>query len=131
VSTLTFVSNSSPLIAFERLNRLDLLESLATVLTVPAAVRREVFGAKTLPSWIVERAITQAFAHIAFSPRLGEGEREAIILALEVGDCTLLLDDLAARRTAEALGISVRLTWTSQNQKRNTENTETPSGSPT
>lgn len=105
--TATFVSNSSPLIAFERLNRLDLLQSLTGTLLIPTAVQREVFGAKALPAWIVEQPITQALAQMAFSPRLGQGEREAIVLALEVGDCTLLLDDLAARRTAEALGIAV------------------------
>lgn len=107
MSTSTFVSNSSPLIAFERLNRLDLLQALTQALLIPTAVRHEVFGTKPFPAWITERPITQAFAQIAFSPRLGQGEREAIVLALEVGDCTLLLDDLAARRTAEALGITV------------------------
>lgn len=56
---------------------------------------------------IVERAITQPLSSVAFSPRLGAGEREAIVLALEIGNCYLLLDDLAARRTAQALGINV------------------------
>ena len=74
---------------------------------IPSAVRLEVFGTKTPPSWIVERPITQSFAHIVFSPRLGKGECEAIILALEVGNCTLVLDDLAARRTAESLNVSI------------------------
>jgi predicted nucleic acid-binding protein len=40
-------------------------------------------------------------------PRLGAGEREAIALALEMSPCYLLVDDLEARRTAEALDISV------------------------
>ncbi|MCX6048897.1 MAG: DUF3368 domain-containing protein [Chloroflexi bacterium] len=107
MTNLTFISNSSPLIAFERLNRPDILRALTNTLLIPSGVRLEVFGAKELPAWVVERPITQTFANIAFSPRLGIGEREAIILALEVGNCTLLLDDLAARRTAEALGVFV------------------------
>jgi predicted nucleic acid-binding protein len=86
---------------------LDLLQALTGTLIVPTAVHREVFGTRELPPWIEERAITQVFAQLAFSPRLGQGEREAIVLALEVGNCRLLLDDLAARRTAEALNISV------------------------
>jgi uncharacterized protein len=107
VITVPFISNSSPLIAFERLNRLNLLQALTVTLLVPTAVQREVFGTKELPAWIVERPITQAFAQLAFSARLGQGEREAIVLAMEVGNCVLLLDDLAARRSAEALGITV------------------------
>lgn len=107
MSISTFVSNSSQLISFERLNRLDLLQALTETLLIPTAVRHEVFGTKPSPAWISERPITQAIAQIAFSPRLGQGEREAIVLALELGDCTLLLDDLAARRTAEAMGLSV------------------------
>lgn len=107
MTSQTFISNSSPLIAFERLNRPDILHALTNTLLIPSGVRLEVFGAKELPAWVEERPITQTFAHIVFSPRLGIGEREAIILALEVGNCTLFLDDLAARRTAESLGVSV------------------------
>lgn len=39
--------------------------------------------------------------------RLGDGEREAIALAMEVGAAAIILDDRAARRVAEAAGLNV------------------------
>jgi predicted nucleic acid-binding protein len=102
-----FVCNSSPLIAFERLNELSLLEKLTGTVYIPEAVRQEVFGDRPLPPWIVEQPITQPLSPLMLRPRLGAGEREAIALALEMSPCYLLVDDLEARRTAEALDIPV------------------------
>ena len=102
-----FVSNASPIIGFERLNALDLLQQLTTTLHVPEAVRREVFGARSAPDWIIVRSISQPLSSLSLSPRLGAGEREAIALALELQPRYLLLDDLAARRAAQSLNITV------------------------
>jgi predicted nucleic acid-binding protein len=102
-----FVCNASPLIAFERLDKLSLLQQLTGTLYIPAAVRREVFGSRSLLTWIVERPIEQPLSPLMLKPRLGAGEREAIALALEMSPCHLLVDDLDARRTAEALDIPV------------------------
>lgn len=102
-----FVCNASPLIAFERLDRSELLQTLTHTLLIPTAVRTEVFGREGPPDWIEERMITQPLSAKTLSPRLGPGESEAIALALEIGDCYLLLDDLLARRLAEALHVSV------------------------
>jgi predicted nucleic acid-binding protein len=44
VSQPLFVSNASPIIAFERLGQLDLLQQLTQALHIPPAVHREVFG---------------------------------------------------------------------------------------
>lgn len=101
-----FVCNASPLIGFQRLQRLDLLQTLTDQLLIPQAVRQEVFSGE-LPHWIVERAGSQSISPWTLSPRFGAGEREAIALALEIGHCILLLDDLAARRTAQSLHIEV------------------------
>lgn len=101
------VCNASPLIAFERLDELSLLQQLAGVIYIPPAVRREVFGSRSLPNWIVERPVEQPLSPLMLRPRLGAGEREAIALALEMLPCHLLVDDLEARRTAEALDIPV------------------------
>ena len=89
-----YVSNSSPIIAFERLGQMELLQRLTTSLLVPSAVRAEAFGSAPLPDWISERVITQPLSAIVLSGRLGKGESEAIALAVEMGDCYLLLDDL-------------------------------------
>ena len=102
-----YVCNASPLIGFERLERLDLLEALTTHLLIPPAVQTEVIGSRPVPPWIEVRPLAQPFSSHVLSSRLGAGEREAIALAVEVGDCVLLLDDLAARRAAQSLGIRV------------------------
>ena len=102
-----FVCNASPLIAFERLDKLSLLKQLTSKLVIPSAVRKEVFGNQPAPDWIVEQKILQPLSSVTLSPRLGAGEREAIVLALEKSPCYLLLDDLAARRAAQALDIAV------------------------
>ena len=78
-----FVSNSSPIIAFEPLDLLDLLRRLTNALYVPPAVRREVFGSRSMPSWITERRVSYPTSPRILQPRLGLGESEAIALALQ------------------------------------------------
>jgi predicted nucleic acid-binding protein len=95
------------MIVFERVGQLDLLRVMLTRVIIPPAVRREVFGAKPLPAWIDERALTQPLASRIVSARLGAGERDAIALALEMNVTELVLDDLAARRLAQSLGIPI------------------------
>jgi len=107
MSSPAYVANSSPLIVFERVGRLDLLPSLMNHLFVPSAVRREVFGANALPAWLTEKNLTQPAAARIASARLGAGEREAIALALEMSATELVIDDLAARRLAQSLGLSI------------------------
>jgi predicted nucleic acid-binding protein len=105
--TTRFVCNASPLIGFERLGRLDLLQSLTRNLLIPPAVGREVFDARTPPDWVEVCPLSSASSPALLAPRLGDGESEAIALARELGDCILLLDDLAARRVAQSLQIRV------------------------
>lgn len=101
------VFNSSPLIALERTGQLSLLPSLMERAWIPPAVRSEVFGDQALPEWIEERPLNQPLAPRMTAARLGPGEREAIALALEMGADEVVLDDLAARRLATSLGLSV------------------------
>ncbi|MCX7841373.1 MAG: DUF3368 domain-containing protein [Anaerolineae bacterium] len=74
---------------------------------IPPAVRQEVFGSKPPPAWIEERLLTQPLAARIVAARLGAGEREAIALALEMQATELVIDDLAARRLAQSLGIPI------------------------
>jgi len=102
-----WVANSSPLIVFHRIGRLTLLRDLVGRLHIPAMVRHEVFGTDPLPEWVEERALTQPLASQIIAARIGPGEREAIALALEVKATWLIMDDLAGRRLAHSLGITV------------------------
>ena len=100
------VSNSSPLIALDRIGRLELLNRLLGEVLVPPAVAREVFLDRELPGWIRIKPLTRS-PEIFMSPTLGAGEREAIALAVELGASRVILDDLPARRLAATLRLPV------------------------
>jgi uncharacterized protein len=99
------VSNSSCLIILGRLGKLDLLQNMYGRIAIPGAVEREVFKSKPAPKWIEVFEITQPIAHRILEKDLGGGESEAIILGLELNADLLIVDDLAARRLAQSLGL--------------------------
>jgi predicted nucleic acid-binding protein len=102
------VSNSSPLIALARIQRLDLLSAIFESVLIPPAVAREIAPSlPALPNWLriqVPNAIPPASSR---RRRLGDGEWEALALALELKADWIILDDLPARRAAEATGLNV------------------------
>jgi hypothetical protein len=90
-----------------RLQRLDLLQKLYGKITIPGSVKSEVFKRKKVPDWIQVVQITQPVAYEILEKTLGKGESEAITLCLEAKADLLIVDDLAARKTANRLGIKV------------------------
>ena len=101
------VSNSSPLIALERIGQLELLYSLFDDrVVIPSAVAREVYANAAQPTWLRVLPIT-AVLDPTSSPALGAGEREAIALAIELRASLIILDDLPARRLAASRGLNV------------------------
>jgi len=107
MSKLLTVSNSSPLIGLEQIKQLELLLKLFGNVIVPEAVAKEVAPTVTLPNWITIQPLNQSIAARILETSLGPGESEAISLALELGNCQIILDDRAARRLAQGLGITV------------------------
>ena len=101
------VSNSSCLIILEKLGKQDLLEKMFRWIVIPRAVSEEVFGGKELPPWIEIKEIQHTLSQVFFEKTLGKGESEAIALALELRADLLIVDDLAARRTAEKTGLRI------------------------
>lgn len=101
------VSNSSCLIILDKLGKLVLLERLYTKITIPGAVKGEVFRDKPIPGWIKVVEIKQPIAPRILEKNLGNGESEAIGLSLELNADLLIIDDLAARKVAGQLGISI------------------------
>jgi predicted nucleic acid-binding protein len=101
--TPLIVTDTSPLIAFERLGRLDLLPALYEVLA-PEAVVRE-FG--THPPWLRLVHVEDSALRDELRAVLDEGEAEAIALAVERPGCALLLDESRGRRVAERFGLDV------------------------
>ena len=100
------VSNSSPLIALDRIGQLELLHALLGEVVIPPAVEQEVFAENAPPPWIRVAALRTPLDEAA-SPTLGLGERQAIALAVEVHAGRIILDDLPARRLAASLGLPV------------------------
>ena len=98
---MVVVSNTSPLVALEHLDELRLIPSVLGVpLLIPPAVARE-FG-NAFPNWIETRSLNKGVATQILKASLGDGESEAIALALETKADLILLDDRAAKRLATA-----------------------------
>ncbi len=101
------ISNSSCLIILDKLGSLDLLQKLYSKLTIPKAVKEEVFKSKTIPDWFDIVEITQPAAYRILEKNLGHGESEAITLSIELNTDLLIVDDLAARKMAHKMGIKI------------------------
>jgi predicted nucleic acid-binding protein len=107
-----WITNTSPLIFLARLNRLDLLQRSAEEIITPPAVLREIAEhqdesaqkvAEARQTWLLEREVQEGHLLRVLRTELGDGEAEAIALALEVGAARVVLDDLDARRMADRL----------------------------
>lgn len=112
------VSDSSVLIAFSGIGRLDILGNIFKTVIIPAEVFREVVG--DCPDRAREQAASTQVAEASFitvcrnsrfeaklaelPATLGAGERGAIGLAVRL-NLTLLIDDSRARKAAVFLGI--------------------------
>ncbi|MDQ3253661.1 MAG: DUF3368 domain-containing protein [Acidobacteriota bacterium] len=112
------VSNSTPLIALNAINSLDLLFSLYAHIHIPEAVHQEVVvagsgragaSAVSAATWIERYTITDqhAVSNLRKTRRLHSGESEAIILAVELSSDLILLDDRIARRVARQHNLSI------------------------
>lgn len=112
------IADSSPLISLAAIHSLHLIPSLYTTVYIPDAVYREVVteGAgragtteAATAAWIERRAITdrQAVQDLLNTTNLGHGEGEVIVLATELKATLVIMDDLAARRAAQAQGLLV------------------------
>jgi len=109
------VSDSTALILLARIGRLELLREVVGEVWIPEAVAAEVRkpgkpGAEALEvaldDWIHVARVRDRERVEGLPRRLGLGEREAIVLAVE-REATLLSDDKAARREAQAQGVDV------------------------
>lgn len=108
------IADTSPLIALEHLGHLDLLKQLYGTIWIPPAVHQELLrGSRRLGwpnplregKWVqVARQPIALSAHI-LRAEFGAGESEALALAILAQPSLLLVDEVAARRVAQALGL--------------------------
>lgn len=110
----TWVVNLSPLILLSKANQTDLLLKLCTKLVIPRAVLDEINrGPSADPAciWIREHQ-SSIVETVEVDERvsvwdLGAGESEVLSYALRFPTTTAILDDKAARRAGEILGVPV------------------------
>jgi hypothetical protein len=112
---LKVVSNTSPLLYLYRINGIDWLPTLFDEIWTPEAVKNELRagGSKgyDVPnpdnySWLnIVNPKSMPSEWLALD--LGAGELATMALALENPDRVVLLDDMLARRTAQAAGLQV------------------------
>lgn len=108
------VTDTSAILNLCLLGLQDLLPSLFGETHAPAAVKNEFLRlAKTdprftnlpFPDFIAVHKIARIHPSL-HTPRLDQGEREAMTLALEIGADAVLMDESAGRSTAAKLGIA-------------------------
>lgn len=109
------IPDSTPIITLCRIQRLHLLRDLDRSLVIPEAVYREVVDAGRNRPGVSEVPLAEGIEvrHVSrplpagFSEELGDGELEAIALALEERDHLLIIDEIAGRREALTRGLRI------------------------
>lgn len=108
-----FIADSGPIISFARAGFLDLLRGVIGELWIPGAVYEDiVVKGKGKPGseevrqaeWIKRKEIEDKNKLELLALELGQGEKEAIVLAEEL-KAVLIIDDRKARLEAERKGI--------------------------
>lgn len=110
-----WIANASPLILLGKVGRLSLLSDLADQILIPERVAAEVGAQSDGERSLAEIARHDGFRVVPSTPvppaieawDLGPGESQVLALTLSVPGSRAVLDDLAARRCAQSLGLSV------------------------
>ena len=105
------VVNSTPLIALAKAGKLELLKAMYGQVIIPEAVYKEVTEKndtaarqiKAALDWIDVQKVDPNSDRRMYRAKLHDGEVEVMLLAQEIGADAVIIDDGAARRTAEYL----------------------------
>jgi uncharacterized protein len=113
VPSQPIISNTSPLIKLAAVGQLQLLAELYGSVVIPNQVRAEYRAGATADdpdldalSWLRVQAVSIDRDLLAL-PNLGAGEAAVLSLARRESAQLVILDDLAARRVAQARGLVV------------------------
>jgi predicted nucleic acid-binding protein len=99
------IFDTSCLILFDKINKLDLLKRCYTTIFVTPEVASE--WDNTLPEWIVVRKVKNQLHQRILEQLIGAGESSAIALGLEVSHSIVVIDDLKARKLAKSLNLRI------------------------
>ena len=98
------IADTSVLIHFHNINRLEILRELYQEITITLEIANE-FG-KPLPQWIKIKKLKDKKYQDLINTQLDLGESSAIALAIENDDSLIILDDLKARKLAKRIGLN-------------------------
>lgn len=110
------IVNSTPLLVLGNIGQLDVLHKMYGEIIIPEAVFREITekddaasqAVRAADNWIKVEAVQNPSEYALYRARLHAGEVETMILAQQSPKADLIvLDDNAARKTAEFLGLTV------------------------
>lgn len=112
---MTIICNATPLINFAAIARLNILQATFEQMIIPQAVYDETTGSGFPGTQYVLQAIASGWLQVlpvatiasTIPVELDDGEREAIALALAIGEPRILLDEREARKVAQELGLQV------------------------
>ena len=110
--TEKIVINTSPLLAFSKMQAFEIISQLPFEFICPAEVENEILiGAKQgydvqIPDWLRLETLKFPLSSLAIAS-LDAGEAAVIQLALEQKIETVCIDELKGRRAANAVGLNV------------------------
>jgi predicted nucleic acid-binding protein len=99
------ICDTSCLILFDKVNRLDLLKLCYQRVYVTPEIAAE-YG-KQLPDWIIIRKVENQLHQRILQQILGTGESSAIAICLELPEALVIIDDLKARKVAKSLKLQI------------------------
>ena len=85
----------------DKVGEIEILKALYNEISITSTIAQE-FG-KALPAWISIKDAANKTYESLLKASVDRGEASAIALAIELGDCLLILDDYKARRLASSL----------------------------
>lgn len=107
------IVNSTPLIALCKAGELLLLKRMYEEITIPEAVYSEIISKSDIVAkavrenedWIKILSVEDKSNRKMYKAKLHDGEVEVMMLAQEIKADVVIIDDYAARKTAEYLGL--------------------------
>jgi len=108
------VSNTTPILSFIKIDRLDILKTLYKEIIIPEAVYEELEEGKNKyyvnisnENWIKIFTVKNKSFVEQLEEELDRGEAEAIALSLEISADLLLIDEKIGRKFAEENGLKI------------------------
>jgi predicted nucleic acid-binding protein len=99
----TIISDTSCFIILTNIGELELLQKVYSFVVTTTDIANE-YG-ETLPDWVGIETVKDKYRQQLLEMQIDKGESSAIALALEMTDCTIILDDYKARKIADKLGL--------------------------